>query len=338
MSNRKGFLRNLPNIKPEVQPEFSEPSTEDLGTTGLPAVKLSDIELGDSLGRGASGSVEVAKLKTTNNTYALKKIQYRESKENIKQVVNELHLLNKLHHPNIVQFYTAFYSGGFVYILMELIQGGSLNDLLQISPQVPEDALGGLAYQCLQGLFHLRKNHIIHRDLKPSNILITQKGEVKIADFGMSKQLEQSTDKVQSFLGTMCYMSPERLREEKYGFLSDIWSFGIIIYQCAAGKYPLIDIKNPKNTNVWSLIGQLTNDVTVQLPPQYSPEIVDFISGCLRIDPQERTAVDILLNHPWVQKYTKPEDQEPFIKWSGVIQAKIAEKKKETLDSLKDFK
>lgn len=337
--NPKGRKRlNLPRLQSEVQEDFTAPSTEDLGTTGLPTVKLSDLEIGASLGHGASACVYVAEHKPTNHTYALKKIPYLESKENVKQVVTELYLLHTLRHPNIVQFYTAFYAVGYVYILMELIEGGSLNDLLQVSPQVPEDALGALAFQCLQGLHHLRINHIIHRDLKPSNILVTKKGGVKIADFGMSKQLRQSTDSTQSFLGTLCYMSPERLREEKYGFLSDIWSFGIIIYQCAAGKFPLIDIKSPKHANLWNLIAELSNDVVVSLPPQYSPEIVDFITGCLRLNPQERTPVDILLNHPWIQKYNKPESQESFVKWSGEIQSKIAEKRKEDINSMKDFK
>ena len=325
---------NLPQIRPDSPGDIvAQPDQDEKEfTKGLPSVKLSDIEFGETLGSGASASVSVATIKQSGQVVAVKKIAFRAKREATLQIVAELHALRILHHENIVQLHTAFYSQGHVYILMEYINGGSLSDFLNICPQVPEPVLGRLAYQCAQGLLYLRHNHYLHRDLKPSNILITNNGEVKIADFGMARQLEKSIDTAQSFLGTMVYMSPERLREEEYNFLSDTWSFGIIIYQCAVGKFPLFDAKK---SNLWELIGKLTNDVVVKLPPEYSPELTDFISGCLRINPNDRTPVEQLVNHPFLAKYSTPASQVPLLKWTHDVQNKIKESRRSTEESLK---
>ncbi|KAH0788632.1 STE family protein kinase [Histomonas meleagridis] len=298
----------------EVEPKPLVPKTEQ-GNSKHHQFEFQDFEIGPSLGSGASSTVYKAIHIPTGKVYAVKKIAFHnQPKELTQQVVSETYALRVLSHENIVTLNTVIYHKGFVYIVMPLIDGGSLFDMLRFSPIVPEAALGRIAWQCLQGLLYIRKNKFLHRDFKPGNILITKSGEVKIADFGMARQLNQSIDQAQSFLGTICYMSPERLNEKKYNFQSDLWSFGIILYQCALGRFP-ISFGDSKSPNYWDLIGKLTTDIDVKLPPQYSPGLTDLIASCLRIDPAKRVPVERLVEHPWVVQFRDKSANGPLLQW-----------------------
>ena len=304
----------------------------------FPLIRMEDLEIGEVLGKGASAVVFKAIYSRDHQLYALKQIVCGTEKPEVKkQILAELSTLRSVQHENILRLYTAFYHR-YIYLLMEYIDGGSLNDFLRISPLMPEDAIGFLAYQCLQGLKYLREEHFLHRDLKPSNILITKNGKVKISDFGLATHLNQSQDLTRSYLGTECYMSPERLNGKLYGFSSDIWSFGVIIYQCAAGKFPLLsDKKTSVKPMTWSLIEVLSEDIRVELPPQYSPELVDFISSCLKVDPSSRANVQDLLNHSFISKYKSEAARKPFLVWKEEIQNRIDSERLEHKNSSQDF-
>jgi serine/threonine protein kinase len=105
--------------------------------------------------------------------------------------------------------------------------------------RIPEAVLAKIALMVLKGLFHLHKQmHIVHRDIKPANILLNMDGVAKIADFGISRNLDNTLDCCNTYKGTAVYMSPERLQSQPYGFASDIWSLGLCLVECATGKYP----------------------------------------------------------------------------------------------------
>ncbi len=96
-----------------------------------------------------------------------------------------------------------------------------------------------MARQALAGLRHLhRELRVIHRDIKPSNMLLTSSGQLKITDFGVSGQLTNSVSQALSWVGTLTYMSPERIKGESYSFNSDVWSLGLLLVQCAIGRFP----------------------------------------------------------------------------------------------------
>ena len=118
---------------------------------------------------------------------------------------------------------------GAITIALEYMDGGSLaNVLSQVGP-IPERVLASIAYQILWGLAYLKHEKRVHRDVKPSNLLINSKGEIKVTDFGVSKELQNSIQMCGTFLGTFKYMSPERIRNNPYSYMSDIWSFGIVM-------------------------------------------------------------------------------------------------------------
>lgn len=125
--------------------------------------------------------------------------------------------------------------------MLEYMNAGSLADALKVVNTMREPQLACIAKQVLQGLQYLHKERrIIHRDIKPSNILLNEEGECKIADFGVSGQLESSIDAKLSFVGTVTYMSPERIQGHSHSFDSDIWSFGLTLMECAIGFFPYI--------------------------------------------------------------------------------------------------
>lgn len=326
-------------------PSQSEPvpleTTTDAGTkvTGLDLVpRLDDLDIQDFIGSGACGSVYRCCHKPTGDYYALKKVPYGLKKELRRQIVNELFALRRLSHSNIVSLFTAFSLKGYIYMVVSLVDGGSLGDYLKIRPQIPEPALGRICYLCLQGLLFLRQNHFLHRDVKPGNILISRSGDVRIADFGMARQLNQSVDLAKSYLGTMCYMAPERIRGDEYSFASDVWSFGIIFYQCALGKFPITSNDQEIQTvNFWNLLGALTTDVEVTLPPEYSDGLKDFIERCLRLDPKQRDDVKALVELPWIMKYSSDESNAELLDWVTSVDAQRQAAKSDCRGSLGEF-
>jgi mitogen-activated protein kinase kinase 1 len=201
--------------------------------------------------------------------------------------IEELGCWKELRHRNIVQYFSHSHPSNTLKIIMEFVDGRALADHYKKSTGVPEPVLGRIAWFCVQALGYLRKKHILHRDLKPSNILLSKTGEVKVCDFGVSALLDRSCGARASSIGTIGYMSPERLGARPYSFPADIWSLAFILYEGAAGHYPIQD----PSVNMDVLRERLTTLLDFQLPG-YSAGFVDFLRGCLEVDPERRSTVE----------------------------------------------
>lgn len=131
---------------------------------------------------------------------------------------------------------------GVIVILMEYMDRGSLAEATAAFPEgVPEAFLAGVAERTLAGLTYLHEEaRVLHRDIKPSNLLISSRGEVKIADFGVAGHLNDDPSGCQSWVGTVAYMSPERVKGEAYKENTDVWSLGLSILECAMGRFPYL--------------------------------------------------------------------------------------------------
>lgn len=133
----------------------------------------------------------------------------------------------------------------------------------------------------------------IHRDIKPANILINSKGEVKLTDFGISKELEESNQFAHTFVGTVTYMSPERIEGKRYNHLSDIWSFGMVILEMATGSYPY-----PSYKSYIEMLQLIMNEPAPQIPENnqdFSDDFKDFINQCLKKNSKDRASAVSLL-------------------------------------------
>jgi len=159
-----------------------------------------------------------------------------------------------------------------------------------------QECIAAIAEQSLHALTDLRERHLVHRDVKPQNILLNLRGQVKLSDFGCVAELQDSFGKCGTFVGTVPYMSPERIHGEEYSYASDVWSFGLTIVECALGHFPY-----PRAQGYWGILQAVLKEPSPSLPAdQYSPELLDFVAHCLRKDPNERPSARKLLAHPFV--------------------------------------
>jgi len=173
------------------------------------------------------------------------------------------------------------------------MDGGSLFHFVQRVGRIPIAILKHITFQMTQGIHYLHSQFKIHRDIKPDNFLINHKGEVKVADFGLLKELKNSS--TETFLGTMSYLSPERLGSLKYGFPSDIWSLGFTIMFCATGKNPFASY------DMFELNETLTKPPPALDPAEFPEDLCDFVSKCLILNQYQRSTAENLLDHPFVR-------------------------------------
>ncbi len=204
-------------------------------------VKDLDIDMENIIGRGACSVVRIATHRSSGIKIALKMISiFDQSKR--EQIFEEIQSLYSTNCPAIISFYGAFFSDDILAIALEYMNGGSLQTVLEDVGVIPESVLANITFQILWGLAYLKHERRVHRDIKPSNILINSSGQIKLTDFGVSKELMSSIAMGQTFVGTFKYMSPERVQNKPHSYSSDIWSLGIVLIECATKKCPFDEV------------------------------------------------------------------------------------------------
>jgi serine/threonine protein kinase len=223
------------------------------------------------LGRGASSVVYLCNDPFYSRNVAVKVVMpeaFRDAdRGNLykKLFVTEASLAGKLQHPHICQIYDAVADDKLHYIVMEFIDGGTLEKHGDAQDLLPIDRVVEIIFKCTRALEFAHKMGITHRDLKPANILYTGETDVKVSDFGAA--LIASGDVTQiSAIGSPAYMSPEQVKEHVLNHQTDIYSLGVVMYQLLAGRLPF------QATNNFSLIYQIAN-VEPQPPSSYRPQI-----------------------------------------------------------------
>ncbi|XP_062028902.1 mitogen-activated protein kinase kinase 9-like [Rosa rugosa] len=273
-------------------------------------ISASDLERLQVLGHGSGGTVYKVLHKPTSTPYALKQLHSpaADSSSDNNPLQSELDILRRTTgSPYVVHCHAIFEKpSGDVSVLMEYMDLGSLETLLKSQGPFSEEKLAPIARQVLEGLDYLHKTHkIVHRDIKPGNLLMNNKKEVKIADFGCS-----SDESCSSSVGTCAYMSPERFDPERYGgshngYASDIWSFGVTIMELYVGYFPLL----PKGQRPdWaSLMCAICFGEVPCLPEGASEDFRSFLECCMHKEASKRWTVAQLLTHPFVCKAPSEE-------------------------------
>ncbi|XVE64250.1 hypothetical protein DITRI_Ditri07aG0086100 [Diplodiscus trichospermus] len=197
---------------------------------------------GKLLGRGTFGHVYVGFNSESGEMCAMKEVTLfaddAKSKESSKQLMQEIALLSRLRHPNIVQYYGSEKVEDRLYIYLEYVSGGSIYKLLQEYGQLGELAIRSYTQQILSGLAYLHSKSTVHRDIKGANILVDPNGRVKLADFGMAKHIAGQSCPL-SFKGSPYWLAPEVIRNSSGCNLAvDIWSLGCTVLEMATTKPP----------------------------------------------------------------------------------------------------
>ncbi|KAF6150010.1 hypothetical protein GIB67_036165 [Kingdonia uniflora] len=293
----------------DCRPRFPLPLPPTTTTTNIMSAtvtidRLADLEKVQVLGHGNGGTVYKVCNKRTSAVYALKVI--KSDCDNIvrRQIFREMEILRRTDSPYVVKCHGIFEKpSGDIAIALEYMDAGTLDTVLNINGTFSEMLISNIARQVLNGLNYLHSHKIVHRDIKPSNLLVNQKMEVKIADFGVSKIMCRTLDPCDSYVGTCAYMSPERFDPDTYGanyngYAGDIWSLGLTLLELFMGHFPF----SPPGQKVdWAtLMCAICFGDTPSLPENASPEFTDFINCCLQKDSIKRWTVLQLLSHPFV--------------------------------------
>ena len=275
-------------------------SSSPMATTSSIKLNNDDLLTLRSLGSGNSGTVSKILHIPTQKTMA-KKIIHIELKLVIQtQIIRELKIMHECRSPFIIDFYGAFIdTNNTIVICMEYCNCGSLDKIANICRQFPLPVVKKLAFAILSGLTYLYTTHkILHRDIKPSNVLMTHKGEFKLCDFGVLRELTNSLAVADTFVGTSTYMSPERIQGMNYGIKSDVWLMGLMLLELASGRPVWIDdddsVLGPEG--ILDLLQRIVNEtpptIRNKVDPKtgapYDPDLVRFIDSCLVKDEAKR--------------------------------------------------
>ena len=198
--------------------------------------------IGAMIGGGATGSVFVGVDQFTGDQVAVKALR-KELIARMPELVDRFHkegeALRRLNHPNIVKVLTTIEQDGQYYIVMEYVEGGSLADLLRSQPKLPIDTAVHIALELSDALSRVHHLDILHRDIKPANILLAADGTPRLTDFGLARVgSSQSLTASGSILGTFAYLSPEACYQQILDARSDIWSFGVVLFEMLTGRLP----------------------------------------------------------------------------------------------------
>ncbi|KAJ1384997.1 Protein kinase domain [Sesbania bispinosa] len=255
---------------------------------------------GKLLGRGTFGHVYLGFNSESGEMCAMKEVTLfsddAKSMESAKQLMQEVHLLSRLRHPNIVQYYGSETVDDKLYIYLEYVSGGSIHKLLQEYGQFGELAIRSYTQQILSGLAYLHAKHTLHRDIKGANILVDPNGRVKLADFGMAKHITGQSCPL-SFKGSPYWMAPEVIKNSNGCSLAvDIWSLGCTVLEMATTKPPWHQYEG-----VAAMFKIGNSKELPAIPDHLSNEGKDFVRKCLQRNPRDRPSASDLLDHPFVK-------------------------------------
>ncbi|XP_048734552.1 cyclin-dependent kinase-like 1 isoform X2 [Ostrea edulis] len=282
------------------------------------------------IGEGSYGVVFKCRNRETGTLVAIKKFVESEEDPLIKKIaMREIRMLKQLKHPNLVNLIEVFRRKKRLHLVFEYVDHTVLNELDRHPKGVPETLVKRIIYQTLLAVNFCHQHNCIHRDVKPENILITRQGQVKLCDFGFARVLTGPGDEYTDYVATRWYRAPELLVGDTcYGPPVDIWAIGCVFAELLTGQalWPgksdvdqLYLIKKtlgdllPRHAEIFSN-NTFFKGMTIPEPdrmetleekfPKISPmtPAMNFMQGCLTMDPAQRLSCTVLLQHPYMDQ------------------------------------
>eukprot|EP00731_Ephydatia_muelleri_P029820 Em0021g343a len=295
----------------------------DFDTPHTRVEEESDVEkrytLGNMLGQGTFGTVLEATNKCSGQQYAMKIVNKdKPGSSAIQFLLREVEVLKRVSHPHIIKLEEVLDTPKKMYLVMELCQGGELNDMLKKKGNFKEQDAKVVMQQLIDAVVYLHDNDIVHRDLKLQNVMLSTSDpsdefNIKVTDFGLAymRSLNECNDDLMSaHCGTPFYMAPEVIKnKQEYSKLCDVWSLGVIMYELLCGKVPFQGDTLPK---LEALILQGTLNFSEPEWAQVSEQAKSLIRGMLYVDTTQRYPARTVQEDAWIMGKPTKEHLNPL--------------------------
>ncbi|KAL2072474.1 hypothetical protein VTL71DRAFT_11817 [Oculimacula yallundae] len=276
----QGRKAKLANSYHELLEEFS---SKDLRSVG-------NYTLGRLIGKGSFGKVYLATHKLTNGS----KVVLKSANKDDSNLAREIHHHRQFIHPHIARLYEVIVTETLVWLVLEYCPGDELYNYLLNHGALPVEKVQKVFTQLVGAVTYVHNSQCVHRDLKLENILLDKNENVKLCDFGFTREYEGKASYLQTFCGTICYSAPEMLKGEKYaGEKVDVWSLGVILYALLSGELPFDeDDDNATRTKI------LTTEP--KWPDHFTPDARSLLGLLLSKRPLLRPSLSDILAHPFL--------------------------------------
>ena len=261
-------------------------------------IRIGPFKLMNEIGKGKFATVFLGIHEETGQKVSIKQLKKSElNTDNL--LIKEINIQKKLFHPYLTQMYCVIEKSDDIYIISEYCSKGDIIKNLLEKGTFDESFSCKIFQQIISSLEYLHKNNICHRDIKPENILLTEKLDAKLTDFGLSRHFKKN-ELLNSSCGSPIYAAPEMLEGKSYdGTKIDIWSLGISLYTMVCGELPfVVDDEN----DIYILMDKIIKG-NYNIPEFLSNECKDLIKNMLVTDPDKRITLEQIKNHKWVNKF-----------------------------------
>ncbi|CAK4696069.1 unnamed protein product [Aphanomyces euteiches] len=250
-----------------------------------------------AVGDGSFGTVYLMREKRDGGRLVCVKDIPVSPYEKVHESLHEARLMEKLHHPNIIEYYDSILSRNHrhVFIVMAYCSGGDLHaKLCSKRKLVSETTICLWFVQICLGLHGMHAHRIVHRDVKSHNIFISTNGHLVLGDLGIARELEPS-ELAQTFVGTPCFLSPEVYQGSAYAYSSDIWSLGCVLYEMCTLHFPFVAKTTP------ALVDKICSGRVDPIDRQYSPNLRHLLSQLLSVEPSGRPSLRDILSRDFLR-------------------------------------
>ena len=261
-------------------------------------IRIGPFKLMNEIGKGKFATVFLGIHEETGQKVSIKQLKKSElNTDNL--LIKEINIQKKLFHPYLTQMYCVIEKSDDIYLISEYCSKGDIIKNLLEKGTFDESFSCKIFQQIISSLEYLHKNNICHRDIKPENILLTEKLDAKLTDFGLSRHFKKN-ELLNSSCGSPIYAAPEMLEGKSYdGTKIDIWSLGISLYTMVCGELPfVVDDEN----DIYILMDKIIKG-NYNIPEFLSNECKDLIKNMLVTDPDKRITLEQIKNHKWVNKF-----------------------------------